>query len=358
MGKWSESEIYQKTRGTSRWTRFVGWLNNLMNPNHDWVSDWNEYDQNTGSSIANAIDSWVDVQTQKDVTGRDVALNEMTMQNQEDQYQRQVVGMQKAGLNPALMYQSGAGSAPSAQPASGGSPMSMSDLMQMMLLPLQKSALEAQVKQTEADTTKTLAETDQIKQLMEWYPRLSESTISEVASRIGLNVANTSKAEVEAEIGAFEKIIKSAEADEASAFYKARREYEQAKTPEAQANAAAALARAAWDTYEKEYTESHGGARPSSSATLALINAISGWLGLHPDSPGFREVVDTVTDDVKHPGNMLRKAAGQAEKLGLDDRSLIRKGKNGLARLGRGYDKFRDWMDKPKYIGRRRSGSR
>ena len=43
----------------------------------------------------------------------------------EDVYQRQVTGMQNAGLNPALMYQGGAsGSAPTVQGSQGTANMS------------------------------------------------------------------------------------------------------------------------------------------------------------------------------------------------------------------------------------------
>lgn len=220
------------------------------------------------------------------LTDADVQANELTMQNQEDIFQRQVAGMQKAGLNPALMYGSSPSSAPEAQNTSGSAGLNMSDLLQAVMIPLQQKLLAAQTSNVRADTLKKKAETDesgvraeQIRQLMEWYPSLTEQTIREISTRADLNVGSLSKTEVETEIARAERIIREAEANESSAFFKARREAEEAKDDESRANAAAALARAAWDSYETEYTRSHGGARPSSSSALAIANAIFAALG-------------------------------------------------------------------------------
>lgn len=281
---------------------------------------------NTGSSSSTFMDgltNWWKGFTGSGVTQRDKELNQMSIQNVEDTAAAQVAGYQKAGVNPALMYGNGASnSAPSAQ--SSGAVGNMSELMQMLMIPSQIGLMSAQTKQTNAQAVKTAAETGQIKQIMEWYPHLTQATIGEIIARTGLDVANISKTEVETSIGEFEKIIKEAESKEASAFFKARREYEEAKDDESRANAAAAAARAAWDTYEKTYTESHNGARPSSSSILALANAITGWLGVNPDSPAAKRVVQQVTDDFNNPAGFYKKGIEQGKELG---KKAIDKGK-------------------------------
>lgn len=153
---------------------FVYWLNRLLNPDHPWTDyyDPTTGDDDTGQetlrgdsatygagglesssllgTFGRAVEALVNKWTDAGVTPGEVQRNEMQMQNQEDIYQRQVTGMQKAGINPALMYGSGAQSAPSVNTQSSGS-MSMSDLMGVFMMPLQKKLLDAQA-QNQRDT--------------------------------------------------------------------------------------------------------------------------------------------------------------------------------------------------------------
>lgn len=240
------------------------------------------FSKKTLDSIGNGVTNTWNRYTGSALTDADIQANEMTMQNQEDIFQRQVTGMQKAGLNPALMYGSSPSSAPAAQNTSGSAGVNMSDLIQAMMIPLQKRLLSAQTDNVKADTDKKKAETgessartEQIRLLMDWYPRLTETQIRDMSTHADLNVGSLSKVEVEKEIAEAEKFIRQAEADESSAYFKARREAEQAKDDESLASAAAHLASAAWQQYETSYTKSHGGARPASSSILALANAIA-----------------------------------------------------------------------------------
>lgn len=330
MAKWSESEIYQKTRGTSHWTRFVGWLNNLMNPKHDWVSDWSQYDQDTGG-LSKAIDSVVSNLTQSDATGRDVALNEMQMQNQEDVYQRQVVGMQKAGINPALMYQSGASSAPSAPSASGGA--SMSDLMQLMLMPLQKRALEASIANTEAKTShenamtdESKARTEQIGLVNKYYPRSQEAAIDKILSEVGVNRATIPEKEANAALATAKAALTEHENKYADEFYHWRVEYEKAQTQAAKDAAAASAARAAWDSFELQWTREHEGARPSSAGYLAIAAAISDLLGLTGDSDGPLSFIGrNLKEKAQEAGDLVEDPVGTVQKRGAQiDEKLAR----------------------------------
>lgn len=254
------------------WKGTDGWFSNFAN---GVKSFWN---RTTGSALTEAENQANAFNAEEAQKQRDW---EEEMSN--TAFQRQVSDMQAAGVNPALMYGSGASGAstPSGNSASSVAPgtASMSDLMQLLMLPTQKKLMEAQ-------TVKTISESDQIKQIMQFYPRLTEHQISEITSRTGLNLSNISKVDAETAILDFEKVIKSAEANEASAFYKARREYEEAKDDEARASAAASMAQSIWTEYETRYTEEHNGARPSSSSILALVDAITSFLGTDGNEVG------------------------------------------------------------------------
>lgn len=235
-----------------------------------------------GKSFGSGVSNWWKGFTGSGLTQRDIDLNAMNMQNVEDTAAAQVRGYEKAGVNAALMYGNGASnSAP--QASASGSVGNMSELMQILLLPQQMKMMSAQTKQTEANTLKTLSETDQIKQVMEWYPSVTENTISEIVSRTGINVANISKAEAETDLAKAEKVIKDAEGKYADRLNKAKAEYEEAKDNESKAKAAADYARAAMDQFELKYAKAHN-AKLSSSSILALASAIMTGLGDVSDS--------------------------------------------------------------------------
>lgn len=69
-------------------------------------------------------------------------------------YQRQVADMQAAGVNPALAMNAGSNGAsvPSGPSSVGNGGLSMSDLMQIFLLPLQAKKLSAEIGNIDADT--------------------------------------------------------------------------------------------------------------------------------------------------------------------------------------------------------------
>lgn len=322
---WKETEVGKAVDGKSGFTRFVGWLNSLFNENHSWF-DYDKMDKSL-SSVQNQL-------TQEGLTGQQVAMNDMQMQNVEDQYQRQVSGMQKAGLNPALMFQSGATTAPTASPSASNG-INMSELIQMTLLPLQANMLKAQIGNVQANTAKTVTDTEQIKQIMDWYPRLSQANLDKLISSKGLDIANTNKAEAEKAIADIEKIIKGAEADNAPGLYKARVALTEAQTEAEKARKAKDLADEAWTAYETQYTKEHDGARPSSSSILALIDAISSWTGLDPGSEENKRVISTVIDDFNNPKGFYKKGIEQGK-------NLYKKGKSFL---GRKFEQFKQWSN-------------
>lgn len=359
MGKWSQSQIYQDTRGTNRFTRFVGWLNNLMNPNHSWVDDWQQFSEDVGPS--EDIEKQI---TKSGLTGAEKEANafsaaeaqkqrdyETEMQN--TAYQRQVADMRAAGVNPALAMSNGQPSTPSGSSASSVSPsgagISMSDLMQLNMLPLQRKMLEAQTANVGADTAKKEAETEEAKNraqnvalVNQYYPSVTEAGLQKTLSSIGVDLSTIDKNDAEVALTNVRKLIADKENKYADEYYHWRSEYEKAHTQEAKDAAAAHAAQALMTGYELEFAQKNG-AKLSSSSILALASAIGSWLGL--DTPENRGVVQRVvrgaTEDIGNPKGMLDKAADQAEKLGLDDRSIVRKGK-------RLVDRFRRWRDKPK----------
>lgn len=141
---------YKEKHGYSRFAHWIGlngqdvgdWLNSGVDKIGSFLSGAFDRLTQGGSELSNQFSSFVNQLTGAHATGMMQEQNQMQMQNVEDQYQRQVQGMQSAGLNPALMYQNGAsGSAPSAPSNSAGA--SLSDIMSMMTLPLQLRDLKA-----------------------------------------------------------------------------------------------------------------------------------------------------------------------------------------------------------------------
>lgn len=290
------------------------------------------------NSFADGVSNWWKGFTGSGLTRRDVLLNDMNMQNVEDTANAQVKGYEKAGINPALMFGSGSQTSPqtTATPTNG----SMSELMQAVMIPLQMKMMYAQIGNVKANTAKTLTDTEQVKQIMDWYPRLSQANLEKLISSKGLDIANTNKAEAERAIADIEKLIKQAEADNAPALYRARVALEEAKIESEKARAASDLANATWIEYETRYTKEHNGARPSSSSILALIDAISSWTGLEPGSESSKNVISQVIDDFKAPENFYKKGIEQGK-------NLYKKGKS---YFGSKWSQFRGWVNKEKRL--------
>lgn len=161
LSDWSEGiakaqdERSGRLKGMSGIIRFIGWLNNEFNPNHDWF-DYSSLNDRWGS-IRNQI-------TQEGLTGAQQQANAFSANEAQKQrdwetemsntaFQRQVADMRAAGVNPAMAMNgsSGAstpsGSAPSS--VSSGVGVSFQDIIQLMMLPLQKKLLASQAKLAE-----------------------------------------------------------------------------------------------------------------------------------------------------------------------------------------------------------------
>ena len=158
LSNWSEgiakvqNDRSERLRGSNLWTRFLGWLNNELNPTHDWF-DYEQM-QADSESIKKSI-------TQSGLTGAQQEANAFTAAEAQKQrdweqdmsntaFQRQVTDMRAAGVNPALAMSGSSGaSTPSGASGSSVSPsggFSMSDLMQALLLPMQRRLMQSQAK--------------------------------------------------------------------------------------------------------------------------------------------------------------------------------------------------------------------
>lgn len=138
--------------GKNLFWKFVARLNKWFNPGHAWT----DYQSKNDSMV----DSWLRSQSGFSLTNAEREANAVSAEEAQKQrdweeymsstaYQRQVKDMQAAGINPAMAMSSANGaSTPSGAAASSVSPsaagMSFSDIMAMIMMPLQKKLLRSQ----------------------------------------------------------------------------------------------------------------------------------------------------------------------------------------------------------------------
>lgn len=281
-----------------------------------------------------AFNSLVNKYAEAGLTGQQAALNEMQMDNQRRQYAFNVQGMQEAGLNPALMYESGAQSAPSAPAPTQGA--SMSDLVQLLLARKQSNLLDAQARNTDADTDKKKAETEGQQLINKYYPQVTDTEIDKMLSEMGVNSERIKEIKSNIDLNELDKILKGvdikirkAEADESSAYYKATRQLQEAKTAEARASARASLARAFMDEVEGVYmqeTNNHMG----NNSLVALASALGTMFSRSDDFSRF--IKDYIYDKDKKHGWLAEKLADLYDEYQANKASIAGASRGGGSR--------------------------
>lgn len=137
-------------KSTGLFTRFVAWINKLVNPNHAWF----DYGESGLSSLRNKVFGTGLTQSETEANAFSAAEAEKQRawetEMSNTSYQRAVVDMQKAGVNPALAMSQGGASTPSGASATSVSPandFSFQDILSLVMLPLQKKLIQAQAQQ-------------------------------------------------------------------------------------------------------------------------------------------------------------------------------------------------------------------
>lgn len=196
---------------------------------------------------ANAYDAW-QAQVARDYS------TEMA----NTQWQRGTVDMQKAGVNPALVY--GNGSTPSGVPSSAqatgvnpGTPtMGFQDLIALMKLPSEIKLLEAQTTKTKADAGKTEKETSWIDRVNEVETKFKEENTNltreqvenaqvyrrEMEQNIKESYERTKNEEVRRELIKAQERLANMQANEIDQLLEVKKLYMEAQTNTEKAQAA------------------------------------------------------------------------------------------------------------------------
>lgn len=242
------------------------------------------------------LGSLINKLTGKGLTGAEMQANEFTANQAQinrdweermsnTAFQRQVADMQSAGVNPALLYGSGASGAstPSGSSASSVTPNSgtnLGELMQLFLLKKQGNLLDAQARNTDADTDKKKGETEQLSLINKYYPHVTETSLDKTLSEIGVNNerikeirSNVDVNQLTLALGESEKVIKKAEADEAGSYFKARRAFEEAQGDKAKAEKAEIAVRTAMEELERSFM-AHTNTKMGSATIVAIASAL------------------------------------------------------------------------------------
>lgn len=210
-------------------------------------------------------------------------------------YQRQVADMKKAGVNPALLYGSGAspGSAPSGASATGSvsAAAGIGDFLAAIRFKKEQQLLQSQIENVQSDTgvndseaalneakaARERAET-QLATLRSSYQQMYNaafpdindaelrrlaSTAAELDAKANLELRQADFTEIQANIAKIDEKNKQALIDATIALMKAQK-------GSAEESAALSRAQAAWTSFQKTYAETYGSSLPNGAIVSVL----------------------------------------------------------------------------------------
>lgn len=158
----------------------------------DSVEDGKASGTSIWDKIADGVSNWWKYSTHSGMTQQQIEENELMRENRRSEYSDLISGMESAGLNPGLMYQGAPSSSGNAAPAASSG--SLSDLLQIAMLPAQIANIKAQTSNIKAQTglteqkTRTEEQISRIKKIaadfgVEFTQAQIDSMLADIANK-------------------------------------------------------------------------------------------------------------------------------------------------------------------------------
>lgn len=311
---------------------------------------FNSSDGSVSNGMSNLWNKW----TGSDLTPAEQMTNQINIseaQKQRDyeerlantQYQRGVVDMKAAGVNPALLYGNGASPAPTPagatataiSPAAGM--LSFGDLVGLLKLPLEMAQMKANV-----DNTNIRNKGEELKNQYQslvngFYPSMTTETINKIRKEIaGIDADIDVKKETKSLVHA-QSLIAEAEGKLADELADAKLQLMKDQASQAAAAAVASAARAAMDAYEAQYMRANN-MKMGTNDYVALATALLGYFDT--DAPSVvKTVTDTVKDKLNDAGEIARKEWDEVKDNYSG--SIVENGKEEIRELRRSLRRLR-----------------
>lgn len=248
--------------------------------------DWLQRKADPKNAVNNAVSSAMGKYLGTNLTGAEREANEWTAMREDTFHQRNVAGMQAAGLNPALMYQNGGSTPnPSASVAPGSAdPMS---LIQLAMLPAQLRQINAQTKQIYADADLKRTEMQYKSAMTTYQDLLNKSFDTRFEAEINNLTENTklfkSQQDINKSQQAFidtETALKNLEKENFNEFRAAQIALLKAQKKEALSDADYKAVQAAFTRIQKDYAKDNQMLMASSEG-FGVAMAIASVFGLN-----------------------------------------------------------------------------